>query len=88
MRMYVYPKAEFKCNSWSTTSAFDVESNYALNAELPNPISREGYTRLRDEILEKVKQIAVENGPKTAFGEVDKYLASIDAVKELGLKKA
>ena len=40
-----------------------------------------------DEVMEGAKRIAIENGPKTAFGEIDKYLAGIDPVKIIKLSK-
>lgn len=80
-----FPKATFEKSNWRTTPCFDVESGCELNVEYDYGKRDEFYV-LRNNVLEKCKQIAIENGTKTAFGEIDKYLETIDPVKILKLK--
>ena len=80
-----FPKATWHNYTYSTTTCFDAEPcRTNLNTSYPKELS---YCDLRSDILEKCKQIAVENGPKTAFGEIDKYLETVDPVKILKLSK-
>lgn len=79
-----FPKATWQDCTYRTTPCFDAEPcRTNLNASYPKELS---YGDLRSDVLEKCKQIAVENGSKTTFGEIDKYLAGIDPVKILKLK--
>jgi hypothetical protein len=80
-----FPNATFK-NNWWTTPCFDVENGFSLNVEYDNGMGHE-FDVLRGKVLESCKQIAIENGPKTAFGEIDKYLETVDPVKILKLSK-
>ena len=43
--------------------------------------------KLFGEVMEEAKRIAIENGPKTAFSQIDKYLETVDPVKTLKLSK-
>lgn len=80
-----FPKAIWQNYTYSTTPCFDAEPGRTnLNASYPKELS---YGDLRSDVLEKCKQIAIENGPKTAFGEIDKYLETVDPVKILKLSK-
>lgn len=81
-----FPNATFKKNSWNTTPCFDVEDGCSLNVEYGEDMAHE-FNTLRGKVLERCKQIAIENGPKTAFGEIDKYLETVDPVKILKLSK-
>lgn len=78
-----FKDATFYDPSYRTTICFDFCSRLATNVVRPAGISID---ELRKDVIEKCKQIAVENGPKTAFGEIDKYLATVDPVKALKLK--
>lgn len=79
-----FPDASWDDYSYGTTTCFDARpSRTELNAAYPEELS---VCDLKGEVLEKCKQIAVENGPKTTFGEIDKYLETIDPVKILKLK--
>lgn len=69
---------------YRTTAAFDVEYNYNLNVKVDKSKSEE-YDKLLASVVETCKQIAIENGPKSAFREIDKYLDTLDPVKSLGL---
>lgn len=69
---------------YRTTAAFDVEYDYSLNVSVDKSKSEE-YEKLFASVVETCKQIAIENGPKSAFREIDKYLDTIDPVKKLGL---
>lgn len=81
-----FPNAKFDKSNWRTTPCFDVEDGCSLNVEYDAGKSEEFYA-LRGKILESCKQIAIENGPKTTFGEIDKYLEAVDPIKILKLNK-
>lgn len=80
-----FPNAKFEGVNWRTTPCFDVENGCSLNVEYDKGMGCE-FDALRGKVLESCKQIAIENGPKSAFGEIDKYLATVDPVKALKLK--
>lgn len=65
-------------------SVFDF-SESRLASHVPGENARDAYDALRRAVTNRALRIASENPPRTAYAEVDKYLASIDPIKELGL---
>ncbi len=65
-----------------------IDSTYRTpSVDLGKKTAEPELQKLFGEVIEATKQIAIENGPKTAFGEIDKYLETIDPVKILKLSK-
>lgn len=61
-------------------------SRYQLTSNVPGENARDAYDALRRNVTNRALRIASENPSKTAYAEVDRYLASIDPIKELGLE--
>ena len=73
----------FKDDSWDAY----IDSTYRTpSVDLGKTTAEPELQKLFGEVMEGAKRIAIENGPKTAFGEIDKYLETINPVKKLGLK--
>ena len=73
-----------KDDSWDAY----IDSTYRTpSVDLGKKTAEPELQKLFGEVIEATKQIAIENGPKTAFGEIDKYLETVDPVKTLKLSK-
>lgn len=81
-----FPKATFMGDNWHNAICFNAKYDCDLNVEYGKDMVRE-VDAFRGKVLERCKQIAIENSPKTAFGEIDKYLETVDPVKALKLSK-
>ena len=73
----------FGCNDWD---AYIGISYRTPNVDLGKKTAEPELQKLFGEVMEAAKRIAIENGPKTAFDEIDKYLETVDPVKALKLK--
>lgn len=80
-----FPKATFMGDNWHMAICFNAKYDCSLNVEYGKCVGHE-VDAFRGKVLEKCKQIAIENPSRTAFEEIDKYLEGIDPVKTLKLK--
>jgi len=65
-----------------------IDSTYRTpSVDLGKKTAEPELQKLFGEVMEEAKRIAIENGPKTAFGEIDKYLETVDPVNTLKLSK-
>lgn len=74
----------FKDDSWDAY----IDSTYRTpSVDLDKKTAEPELQKLFGEVMEEAKRIAIENGPKTAFSQIDKYLETVDPVKTLKLSK-
>lgn len=64
-------------------SAFSFTSADRFDLPFDSRAPEEAFSAYRRDVLQKALRVASENPSKTAYAEVDKFLAGIDPVKEI-----